>query len=110
MTAKPRKQTQKSRVTKPTQTDTWTVRGVDHEARTAALVASRRAGQTVGEWVTRAIQEHAKSATAVPAIAGEDTLKAILDHLAKRDQANEALADRLARLERSSWLTRLFGR
>ena len=37
----------------------WTVRGVSHEARSAALKAAEISGQKVGEWLSRVIQEAA---------------------------------------------------
>ena len=92
------------------QTDSWSIRGIPPETRTAALVASRRAGQTIGEWISRAIHEHAKTATAAPALAGEDVLQAILTQLEKRDQATADLAARIERMEtRKGFLSRLFG-
>lgn len=36
--------------------DTWTVRGVSHETRTAAKMAARRSGQTLGEWLEQNIR------------------------------------------------------
>ena len=109
MTTLPLKNKKKTRLTSSDVPDTWTVRGVPPEARTAALVASRRAGLTMGEWVTRAVQEHAKTAAAVPSISTEDTLTAILSQLEKRDQAIADLAVQVADLRRG-FLTRLFGR
>lgn len=92
-----------------TSKDTWTVRGVPHEARTAALVASRKAGVTVGEWVTRAVQEHAKTAVAVPAQSNEDVLAAIFTQLEKRDQAMHDLAAKVEAMQARGFLRRLFG-
>ena len=104
----PLKQKKKTGVSVP---DTWTVRGVPPEARTRALVASRKAGQTIGEWVTRAIEEHSKTAAGVPAPTNDATLAAILAQLEKRDQGMADLAGKIERLEaRKGVLARLFSR
>jgi hypothetical protein len=90
--------------------DTWTVRGVPPESRTKALVASRKAGQTMGEWVARAIDEHAKTAAGTPAPTNDAALAAILAQLEKRDQAMADLAGKLEEIEkRRSWFIKVFG-
>ena len=37
--------------------DTWTIRGVSPETRTAVKKAARRAGQTIGEWMDETLRE-----------------------------------------------------
>lgn len=46
----------------------------------------------------------------VPAATTEDTLKAILTQLEKRDEALGQLATKVEAMERKGWLARLFGR
>ena len=39
----------------------WSVRGVTAEARNAAIAAAHREGQTLGEWLDRAIRQSIKA-------------------------------------------------
>lgn len=39
----------------------WTVKGIPAEARNAAIAAAEREGQTIGEWLTRAIRSQVQS-------------------------------------------------
>lgn len=89
------------RVTKST--DTWTVRGVSHETRTAVRVAARKVGRPIGEWLedtlSRAAIEQA-SHTHVPAPRIEDALAKIVERL-------EAIE---GRPEPRGFWARIFGR
>ena len=64
----------------------WSVRGVTAEARNAAIAAAHREGQTLGEWLDRAIRQSIKAERA-----GElaPTLKPRLE-LVKTMQAQNA--------------------
>lgn len=62
----------------------WTVRGVAHETRSAVAVAARRAGQSVGEWTTRAVMDAIAAQTNtrnVPAPRVEDILSKVVERL-----------------------------
>ncbi len=62
----------------------WTVRGVSPETRSAVAVAARRAGQSVGEWTTRAVMEAIAAQTStrnVPAPRLEDILAKVVERL-----------------------------
>ncbi|MDQ2764732.1 MAG: hypothetical protein M3Y22_15035 [Pseudomonadota bacterium] len=79
--------------------DTWAIRGIEPETRTAATMAARRAGLTVGKWCNRALREAAtaslKERTPGPTL--EDTLAKMA---AAIEQQNTIVADRLEALER----------
>ena len=62
----------------------WSVRGVTAEARNAAIAAAHREGQTLGEWLDRAIRQSIKAERA-----GElaPTLETTLAELVKTMQA-----------------------
>lgn len=110
-TDKPRKKS--STKTAPLGSAPWSVRGVSPEARNAAALAARRAGRSVGEWVEGVVMAAAHAelkAASVPAATGEDTLKAILAQLEKRDEALGQLAAKVEAMERKGWLARLFSR
>jgi len=49
----------------------WSVKGVDPEAREAAKIAARRAGMTVGQWISHTIR-----ATAAEQLSGTSRLNA----------------------------------
>ena len=78
----------------------WSVRGVTAEARNAAIAAAHREGQTLGEWLDRAIRQNIKAERA-----GElaPTLETTLAELVKTMQAQNA------RLEAVEGPPRLFG-
>ena len=62
----------------------WTVRGVAHETRSAVAVAAKRAGQSVGEWTTRAVMDAITTQTGnrnVPAHRVEDVLAKVVERL-----------------------------
>ena len=65
----------------------WSVRGVTAEARNAAIAAAHREGQTLGEWLDRAIRQSIKAERA-----GElaPTLETTLAELVKTMQAQNA--------------------
>ena len=65
----------------------WSVRGVTAEARNAAIAAAHREGQTLGEWLDRAIRQSIKAERA-----GElaPTLETTLAKLVKTMQAQNA--------------------
>ena len=91
----------------------WSVRGVSHEARNAATLASRRAGKALGEWIESVVMAAAHAelkAPGVPTATTEDTLAAILAQLEKRDQAMSELAQKVEALQQRGLLARLFGR
>ena len=92
----------------------WSVRGVSHEVRNAASMAARRAGKSLGEWLEGVVMVAAHEAlkgNAVPASTNEDTLKAILAQLEKRDTAIAEIAARVEALDqRKGWIARMLGR
>ncbi|PPQ38880.1 Sel1 repeat-containing protein [Rhodoblastus acidophilus] len=67
----------------------WSIKGVDFDAREAAKEAARRDGLSLGEWLNRAIAEHAVETGAD----GEDF---------NADERLEAVAAQLARLSREA--------
>ena len=90
---------QKSRKTKNAKpTDTWTIRGVSHEARTATRVAARKSNMTIGEWVERALvkavheQNSSQSSEIAPTMAS--MMERLLDHVEKTDARLDALEDK----------------
>lgn len=104
----------------------WGIRGVSPETQNAARLAARRAGLTLGEWVDQALRAAAMNelkGPAVPAPTQEDTLRAILAQLEKRDAEAAAASAAVAQLsakvdqlsqqqaqEKRGFLARLFGR
>lgn len=107
--------------TRPLRESAWAVRGVSAETQNAARLAARRAGLTIGEWVDQTLRAAAMGelrGPTVPAPTQEDTLKAILTQLEKRDREAAETADAVAKLtnevarlrDRRSWLSKLFQR
>ena len=94
--------------------ETWAIRGIEPETRTAATMAARRAGLTIGAWCDRAIREAAREALKerVPGPTIEDTLAKLMESMARQ---SEAMATRLEALERrdgrdrGNLLARLYG-
>jgi len=88
--------------------DTWTVRGVSAETRSAVKKAARRSGMTVGAWLDQEMRLAAsqKLTEAVPVVQeGQDTseaMKAILERL-------ERLENRSAGQPPASWWRRWLG-
>jgi hypothetical protein len=79
----------------------WAIRGVAPETQNAAKLAARRAGMTLGEWVDSRLRTAAMAEVkgpAVPAPTQEDTLKAILAQLEKRDADAAATSAAVAQL------------
>jgi len=50
----------------------WSVKGVPQETRAAAKIAARRAGLTIGQWLSRAIMETARRDVSGEAVAPAD--------------------------------------
>lgn len=104
----------------------WAIRGVPPETQSAAKVAARRAGMTLGAWIDSRIRAAAMAEVkgpATPAPTQDDTLKAILAQLERRDAEAASTAAAVARLtatvdqltqrqaqEKRGFLARLFGR
>lgn len=102
------------------QQQTWAVRGIEPETRTAATKAARRAGLTVGQWCNRALRDAATGELKeplVPAPRLEETLaklaetierqNARLDAMEQTDRKpEEALPDRATFRARLWWLFR----
>ena len=94
--------------------ETWAIRGIEPETRTAATMAARRAGLTIGVWCDRAIREAARETLKerVPGPTMEDTLAKLMESMARQ---SEAMATRLEALERrdgrdrGNLLARLYG-
>jgi hypothetical protein len=83
--------TDKQRNDKP-----WSVRGVGHDARSAAAMAAQRAGLPVGAWLSRTIMETA--ARELTSTAVGPTLESTVRQLMETTQA---VAARLEALERA---------
>ena len=89
--------------------DTWAIRGIDPETRTAATMAARRAGETVGAWCNRALREAATARLKeqLPGPTIEETLSKLAESMAQQaaatqnqvEQAQQQNAAMLARLE-----------
>jgi len=111
---------------------TWAIRGIEPETRTAATMAARRAGLTVGEWCNRALREAAteRLKERVPGPTIEETLAKLAESMARQAEATRyqveqarqesaALAARLeaveqrkgepGRLDRGNLFGRLYG-
>lgn len=71
---------------------TWAIRGIEPETRTAATIAARRAGQTVGEWCNRALRDAAtdRLKDQVPGPRLEETLAKIMARLEAMEQRTPA--------------------
>ena len=69
--------------TKNPTNDTWTVRGVSHETRTAVKKAARRSGMTMGAWLDENLRLAATDGLQnnLPAQRVEDQLALISDKL-----------------------------
>jgi len=84
---------------------TWAIRGIEPETRTAATMAARRAGQTVGEWCNRALREAAQNSLKerVPGPTIEETLAKLVESMAQQttatQQQNAAILSRLEAVE-----------
>ncbi len=96
----------------------WSVKGVPQETRSAAKIAARRAGMTIGEWLSRAVMEAAKRDVSgekldsgnLPAVRPGEQAPADLAQMARDAQAlhvavagvqelKHELAERLAELD-----------
>ena len=84
--------TDNKRKIRPTiKNDTWTIRGVSPETRTAVKKAARRAGQTIGEWMDETLREVAT-----------DGLQRNLPAQRMEDQLNE-ISNKIDALQRPCW-------
>lgn len=86
--------------------ETWTVRGIEPETKTAAHMAARRAGLPVGKWLNRAIRDAATEdikAVPPPASPLEDTLAALVKQMQAdredRQRERDELTARLSAIE-----------
>jgi localization factor PodJL len=88
--------TDKQRSDKP-----WSVRGVDHDARSAATMAAQRAGLPIGAWLSRTILEAAAKELTVKAVGPtlEATVQQLVEAVAQSNQTTQAIAARLETLE-----------
>lgn len=77
---------------------TWAIRGIEPATRTAATMAARRAGQTVGEWCNLVLMEAATSElkTSVPGPTIEQTVAQLVEAMG---QQNALFAARLEAME-----------
>lgn len=80
--------------TKNPKNDTWTVRGVSHETRTAVKKAARRSGMTMGAWLDENLRLAATDGLQnnLPAHRVEEQLEAIT---AKLNDLNRPFWERL---------------
>ena len=90
----------------PRERETWAIRGIEPETRTAATMAARRAGQTVGEWCNKTLRDAATAslkAPSVPAFPIEDTLAELVRQMQadreERQRDREELAARISAME-----------
>lgn len=86
----------------PREKETWAIRGIEPETRTAATMAARRAGQTVGEWCNKALRDAATAslkAPSIPAFPIEDTLAELVRQMqADRDERRHEREELTARI------------
>lgn len=81
----------------------WNVRGVTEESRSAARLAARREGVTIGAWLDRAIRDAANDQLRGPKVPAEpqaDVLARLADTI---ERQNAHLASLEARRARSWW-------
>lgn len=88
--------------------DTWAMRGIEPETRTAVTIAARKAGQTVGEWCNKALREAAterlkeRNQAVGPTI--EETLAKLAESMNRQAEAtqqhNATMTARMEALER----------
>jgi len=71
----------------------WSVNGIDADARSAAKAAARSAGLTLGEWLSRTIQNATE--TPAPPAAAPETLHALVETIGKLADRIELIEDRL---------------
>ena len=89
----------------PRDRETWAVRGVDAETRTAVKMAARRSGLTVGEWCNKVLREAAteRMKQTPPAPQLEDTLAKLAESLDRQARAQqeqtEAINARISAIE-----------
>lgn len=98
--------TRKQNTGLPREKETWAIRGIEPETRTAATMASRRAGQTVGEWCNKALRDAATTslkAPSTPAFPIEDTLVELVRQMQAdredRQREREELTARVSAME-----------
>jgi len=76
---------------KSPQNHPWQIRGVPPEVRTAASVAARKEGQTIGQWVADAVMQKATSGTTLPSSPADNkALEAFAEEMRKRFEQLEA--------------------
>jgi flagellar motility protein MotE (MotC chaperone) len=90
----------------PREKETWAIRGIEPETRTAATMAARRAGQTVGEWCNKALRDAATAslkAPSTPAFPIEDTLAELVRQMQadreERQRERDELTARVSAME-----------
>lgn len=86
--------------------DTWTVRGIEPETRATVKVAARRSGKTMGQWINDTLLRTATD----EAVGRNEVAPRLEDTLAKLVESMERQNDRLAALEKRSWLEKIFNR
>ena len=88
--------------------DTWAIRGIEPETRTAATMAARRAGETVGAWCNRALREAATARLKerVPGPTIEETLSKLAESMAQQAAATQSQVEQ-ARQQNVAMLARL---
>ena len=78
----------------------WAIRGVSQEARNAAMSAATREGQTLGEWLDRAIREQIKTARAnPPGPTLEETMVKLVETLDRQNSRLDAIEARTEALQ-----------
>lgn len=103
------KEQAKTRLPPTQKSETWSMRGIEPETRTAVTIAARKAGQTVGEWCNRALRDAAteRLKERVPGPTVEETLTKLAESMARQaeatqrqmEQAQQQNAEIAARLE-----------
>jgi hypothetical protein len=90
----------------PREKETWAIRGIEPETRTAATMAARRAGTTVGQWCNKALRDAATGSLkgpSVPALPLEETLAELVRQMQAdredRQREREELAARISAIE-----------
>jgi len=99
------KKQEKARLQPTQKSETWSMRGIEPETRTAVTIAARKAGQTVGEWCNRALRDAAteRLKERVPGPTMEETLAKLAESMARQTEAaqqqNAAIVARLEAME-----------
>lgn len=89
----------------------WSVKGIDPEARVVAKEAARKAGMTLGEWMTSMIKEVGAEGDGAPALDSDEKqatgvnteqLRAVVDSLNRLNERLKSTEENLKRNEEKS--------